>query len=456
MRRLLVLLIVVSLLGFGCLDQKGYPGMKSEQITNSQSVDLDGDGSPDYMIYDFTPITVQDSNMILTRQVTVAVQTTAEYTDVNPNMTDVDLLMADQSLDEFSKTSVQSDSECSNNIGLVDVVCSDVTTCSRLCSSASIKCKKVADTNQDLLAGSMISYVQDNNAIRNLLPDARQVDLNLRGAPLADQNAYLVMLRNIVYEVASINSNPLYTSQDIGLCDHSDFGIPYVVDAENKVGNYSISNVSYTYRVLISAKPITVETGNQIGVEVTGITLTDRMPRLVVPQTDNISSIMSITATQDAVNTIVSWSSDQTNKNGYMLMYEFKSDQPPEVLLPYITSPDLTLKRINLTPLIPTNFMYVNLYSILNNYYLAIGVAFGLTFAILMVIYNAFILGFTLISEKAAGANVVTGFRRAFGRTDVRWRTDILIAVLFLGAGTYIVTFMATQPTTPPGCCWKA
>ena len=450
MRRLLLFIVIVSLLGFGCLEQKSYPGTRNEQISNTQIVDLDGDGSPDYMVYNFSPTTIQDAGMVVQRQITVAVQTNATYDTLNNNITDVDLLVAGQNIDEFSKTCTQSDSACSSNIGILNVVCSDIVTCSRLCSSASVRCKKVAGIYGDVLGGSMISYVQDNNEIRSLILDADQMVTTLRGAPEQDKDAFLQETRSLVFRVANINANPLYTNQDLGMCDQSDFGIKYLIDAAQAIGTYTPTNTSYTYRVLISVKPLQQASGNQLGAEVNGVSITDRLPRTAVEQTDAISSIQSISASQDASDSIVSWSSTTTSNDGYMLAYEFQSDQPPEVVLADLKTPDVGVQSINFMALIPTNMAYIALGNIVKNYYLALGLAVGLTLVALIFIYNIIVLVLNLFGEKAASSTLVSGFRRAFGKTDVRWRTDFIIAVLFLGIGYYASTYLAAQPSTMP------
>ncbi len=450
MRRLLLFIVIVSLLGFGCLEQKSYPGTRYEQITNTQGVDLDGDGSPDYIVYDFSPVTIQGAGMTAQRQITVAIQTNATYDSLYSNITDVDLLVAGQNIDEFSKTCTQSDSACSSNIGILNVVCSDVLTCSHLCSSASVKCKKIASDYGDVLGGSIISYVQDNNEIRSLILDADQMVTNLRGAPADDKNAFLQETRAIVFRVANINANPLYTNQDLGMCDQSDFGMSYLIDAANAIGTYTPTNTSYTYRVMISVKPGQQKDGNQLGAEVSGISITDRIPLSAVAQTDAISSIQSISASQDAANSIVTWSSTTASNDGYILEYEFQSDEPPETVLAELKTPDVGVQSINFMALVPTNMAYIALGNILKNYYLALGLAVGLTLAALVFIYNIIILAFNLLGEKTSGSTLVAGFRKAFGRTDVRWRTDFIIAVLFLGIGYYAAVYLATQPTTMP------
>lgn len=445
----LPILLFVFLLGFGCLEEKDYPAGKAEQLTNTQSVDLDNDGILDYYVYDFAPVTPEGAGMTVQRHVSVSVATNSTYTSINPELTDVDLLVADQSLDEFSKSRIQADTACSATIGLSNVVCSDTTTCSRLCSAASMTCKKIAVSYEEPLAGAMISYVQDNNAIRSRILDARRIVLELRDASSEDQDAYLMKTREMVASVASINANPLYSYPELSLCSHSDFGIPFLLDAAGKLGNYSTVPSSYHYRVVIILRPAQ-QTG-QTGVETSGVSVVDRLSKTVVPQPEqSVSSIQTLTMTGEAGNALVTWSSAKPSKEGYMLVYEFTSDQPPETYLSGLKSPELKVRRINLSFLAPTNFLLVTINDMTKNYYIAYGAATGLTLAFLIFLYNVGLLLYHVLSEKAAGSSLTTAFRKAFGRTVVRWKTDAIVTILFLGGGYYVSTVVATQPSSTP------
>ncbi|MFH0885188.1 MAG: hypothetical protein V1861_05765 [Candidatus Micrarchaeota archaeon] len=451
MRRTIVLLLAIFLLGFGCLGESQYEGGTAEQVTATSQNDLDGDSSPDYLVYDFSPIQYNDAGMTVHRQVTVTVETAGTYTSVNPNLTDVDLLVADQSLEEFSKSRIQADTACSQAIGLSNVVCSDVTTCSRLCSSASQKCRKIAATHEDVLAGSMISYVKANNEIRSLLLDSRRMVLNLREGTDEERDEFFAKTRDIVSRVAEINANPMYTNDELLLCQHSDFGIvPYLVEATQKIGTYSILNVSYRYHVVLSVSPTIKTNSSDVGVEVAGVGFTDTLPKSAVMDTDAVSSIQALSASEVGSSVNVNWTSAKPSKEGYLMYYEFQSQEPPETVIPALKSPDMRVKRVNLIPLAPTNMILVALNGIFKNYFVAYGAALGITLAVLLTIYNTIVLAFTMLSEKAAGASFTTGFRKAFGRTDVRWKTDMIVAVIMLAAGFYLATAVAVQPTIPP------
>jgi hypothetical protein len=450
MRRSIALLLVIFLLGFGCLGENPYQGGKAEQLSAGQPNDLDSDGSADYVVYDFAPVTYKEAGMTVQRQVTVTIDTTAAYTSINPNMTDVDLLLADQNLDEFSKSRIQADTQCSQAIGLSNVVCSDITTCVKLCTSASQKCRKIAAVNEEVLAGSMISYVKANNEIRSLILDSRRMVLNLREGTDDERNEFLAKTRSMVGRIAEINANPLFSNSAFALCGHSDFGIPYMLEAAKTIGTYESQNSSYRYHVLLSVKPSTSSGGNDIGVEVAGIGMTDRIPSSMVADTESISSIQSIAASQAGGYSVVNWTSAKPNEQGYTLYYEFESQEAPENVVAGMRTPDLRVKNINLIPLAPTNFVLNVLYGITKNYFISFGAALGVTLGALLFAYSLVILLFTMVSERVAGASVTTAFRKAFGRTDIRWKADMVVAVVMLGAGYYVATMVAVPPASVP------
>lgn len=442
------MLFVILLLSFGCIEEKGFPSTKSEQLLSKEEVDLDNDGINDYLVYDYTPVTISGAGVKVQRQVTVATQTTATYTAINPDLTDVDLLIADQNLDEFSKSRIQADTACSNKIGLVGVACSDVTTCARLCSGASVKCKKIAATHEEVLADSMISYVQSNNEIRSLILDARRMVLNLRETTDEERGAFLGKIESMIGGVAAINSNPLYTHPEVLLCSHSDFGVDYLLEAASIIGNYSTAPSSYHYTVLLSVKP-TQQTASE-GVEVGGVGLTDSIPRTAVPNGEQISSVQDLTVSESGADVEVGWESGKPSKEGYLLSYEFMSTEPPESVLPSLKVPTVTIRTINLSWLAPINMLLLTVHGILENYFLALGIALGLTLSVLLFAYNMVVLVFSMVREKAVGGTFTAGFRKAFGRTDVRWKGDIIVAVILLAVGFYLTTFVATQPAVLP------
>ncbi|VVC04294.1 Uncharacterised protein [Candidatus Bilamarchaeum dharawalense] len=440
MRRIIALLLLFFM-GFGCLEEHSFPGNKTEQMVSLNAVDLDSDGNVDYSVYDYAPFQV--NGMEVQRQVTVSVRTSAVYTSYNPTLTDVNLLQADQSLEEFSKARAQADMECGNRLGISNVVCSNTPTCKELCSAASLKCKKIAMYYEEALSDSILSYIKNNNDMRTLIMNTRKSVLTLRLSGDQSRNAFLQDTRDIVYSIADANANPVYTNQNFDLCDKSDFGVGYVLEAAKKIGNYETKNEEYTYRVIISFIPTQAVTDD---LTLSGVGMVDRMPAQAIPHPEVISSRQGIIANQNGQDVFISWDSSKSSKEGYVLMYTFTSTTPPETTLAALKVPGVKTKKISLIILGPTNFVLLTLTDLLKNYYIAYGLALGFTLAALFFLYTILILVFTLVNEKAGGSTFLTGFRKAFGRTDIRWRTDMVVAVVLLGVGYYIASVMTAPP----------
>ncbi len=431
-----IYLLLIFLVAFGCIEDSNYSGLGNENVMNTVSEDIDGDGISDYVAITYSPF--EAGNMKVQRFVTVSTKTRAEYTALDSNLTDVDLLFADSDLDEFSQSRIQADAACSKNIGILNVVCSDITTCSRLCSSTT-RCRSIAEDFDEVLTDSMITYVQDNTELRSLILDSRRMVLGLRNQSIEEKNEFLQITRDMVSRVSSINSNPLYNN--LNLCSYSDFGTQYAISAAKKLGEYSTSVEGYEYTVVILMSPQSEE-----GTELISAGITDHV-RFIEP--DDVFSIQKIDVTKNA-DTVIVWNSRMPNKNGYMVGYEFSSNKPPEELLNAIERPEIRTSNIGLGGFFLTSAIFDIVQSILGNYFLSLGFAIGITIAILLLIYNIIILAFVLVSERAAGATFTAGFRRAFGRTAVTWKSDIVIAIVFLAIGFYVSEFLSDQPTTIP------
>jgi len=54
------------------------------------------------------------------------------------------------------------------------------------------------------------------------------------------------------------------------------------------------------------------------------------------------------------------------------------------------------------------------------------------------------------LSERAAGFSFTRGFRKAFGRTDIKWKSDGVVALIALIAGSYIAVYFAVSPSSLP------
>jgi len=445
---LLLISIAFLLLLSGCVEQKSYEVSKSEVAISAEAHDLDSDGLDDYAVYGFAPQLHDEAGMRVTRQVGVAVVSSGAFTSIDPNLTDIDLLEADQKLEQFSDSWKASETECRQSLGLVGVVCSDIVTCSSLCSSNNVvKCRKIADDYEEALGGAIISFVQDNDRIRSGIFDARKDVLKMRGADESERAEFIDGLSDLIGYVALINTNPVYTNSALKLCAPSDFGASFIVEAIDAIGTYERTPQEYRYSVALQVAP-TKEPGAG-GVEVGGVGLTERLPSWIVSGSD-VSSSSDITVLESGSEIVIEWESKRSSDDGYILYYEFTSQEPPEVVLASLKTPGLEVRRINLIALEATDWVYALVYGIGGNFYIALGTALGFSISVLLLLYNMAVLVFTTISERAAGFSFTRGFRKAFGRTDIRWKSDGVVALIALIAGSYVAMFFAVSPSSLP------
>jgi hypothetical protein len=445
MRLAIVLLLLVFLLGFGCLEQKDFPGTTQEQVTDTQAVDLQGNGVPDYTIYTFAPVTISESGMTLQRTVTVATESSGTYTALASGLTAQDVLDTKTDLDSFSNSSNQAESDCLDALGMGSVVCSDMPTCTRLCSTASSDCRMIASVYGDVLAGSMLSYIQDMTDIQNSLVDAQRMATTLDSSTPQDRNAFLADIESIDGDIAEANANPLYTQSDVSLCTHSDYGISSLLEAARGIGNYQTTPVKYIYTVMLSAKPISVSS-KSASIEVSGISITDALPIAAIQEPQGISSIQEITTAENNPDVYISWNSTKASSEGYLFAYQFASALPPPAVLSSLVVPTLTVKSVDLTALMYTEQLFNSLEGIVKNYYLALGMALGFTIAAILLAIDVLLFVFALINEHALSA----AFRKAFSKTSVSWKPDAVLAIIALAAGAYVSIVVASQPPTAP------
>ncbi|HID72841.1 TPA: hypothetical protein EYP38_02765, partial [Candidatus Micrarchaeota archaeon] len=435
---------IMLVLGFGCIEQASYPGVKSEQITSSVHTDLDNDGNPDYIVFNFMPANNEEAQKTMQRQIAVAISTKGSY-DVIKNVSDLDLLQADNTLEEFSDAKNTAEFDCSRSLGVQSVNCIDVTTCVKLCSSNSVGCRKMTESYGPVVGGSIMDYIGHVGELDTNLFEARKDVLMLRDADIHAKNIYLNFLRNVVAEIAKINTLPVYTRGELTLCGHDDYGVENIVEASEMIGNYSIENESYTYVVTVSVR----DTGGDqsLGKAMESITLQDTIPAGAVMSGDELSSAQDI-ATQDGAEILVGWAPLEMSREEYMLMYTFTSTSPPESVVNNYYVPKLSTRGFNLMALEPANAAFMELYRATKNYYISLGISLSITLIFLFVVYTLIVLLVAVLRAKAAGEKATVGIRKALGRTDIRWKTDLVIAIVMLLVGVGASVFMAPEAPT--------
>lgn len=423
-------LILAFILLSGCISQKEYASDVLEKISSNQSYDLDKDGIPDLMIYDYSPIT--KGNVSLKRQVAVVTRTYSKYSSFN-NLTSFQLIETKAKLDELDSRIKPSLQSCAASAGLKQD-CTQLSACTSLCSGSS-KCKRAIDKYQSVVPASMIKFVDDRNVIDGMLLDTRKMLPGLEGAPVEAKNEYLMRLKGVVVKFAELYSNPLYTRSEIALCSMDNIDLNAIADAADDIGSYNTSVDGYIYYITLSAKPGDAKA-------VSGVTLKDSVPSSALSNIDEINSGQNIDLSENGTAYTISWVSDKTSTEGYMVGYRFMSAKGPDEVLASLSAPSLKVSGLDIGFLAATDSMFGIMYAIAGNFFFALGSAISLTLIMLLLLYNLASIVFNSAKAVLAKEKLLNGVRKAFTGTEMRWKSDLIIGILLLAAGSYISYFV--------------
>ena len=440
MRTKFIFILLAFVLLFGCIIDETFSDIKRETIANKEEQDIDGDGVWDYAIYDFSTINAGEKTNIH-RMVAVSKIQHAEYTSFNANLTDLDLLEADGKLDDFSREKRQDEEFCSRNIGLYGVKCADIYTCSKLCSSSD-KCAKITEKYDDVVGSAMISYGRDTGTIGSLVVNARNIVLELRNAGEERKNIYLSDLMEIKSTVALLNTNPLLFHPEVLLCDQSDYGLDSIAEAAAAIGSYEEETIGYEYTVVMHIEPTD---GSQFSRESIGADIIDALPGEI--DEDSVSSHQKVTTDSNG-KVSVSWATTGMEDGGYLLYYHFQSETEPDELTAELNAPEVQVRYLDLSFIMPFNNLFIFLYDVTGNYYFAAGLTLGTVAAFLIFLYSLIVFLIQMSSYKFGGKKFGEAIKAAFGRIGIRWKIDFPLGIIGVGAGFFLSVYMSSGDAT--------
>ncbi len=431
---ILILALLALSLMYGCTVTRAYPQTQHETISSVQKYDLDGDGATDLMVYNFYPVAADGYN--ITRQVTVAVHNAANYTSFK-NLSDLELVNMRSSLDTVSSDSSLEFDACAANAGL-KLDCTDVSTCSALCKGA-YQCDALFNKYADAVPSSLVGFVNDRNRMDGYFFQVRDQAIDQINASHSGKDAYLANMLDLVGSMADVYSNPIYNNPNLLLCTRTNFGEAKLAAAVGEIGAYDPQPVSYDYFVTLAAQGQAGDT----------IELTDTVPPGILATEADLSSNQMIKVAGSGSAYSVDWPSGRTTAAGSMLVYRFTSTEPPDEVVSGMQSPSLVVNRLDLRIFIVPNTIFNVLYSITGSFFIALAVSFSLTLIILMIVVNLLVIAYNVAWAEMNKLGVMAGLRKAIGKAEPRWKTDLIIGIVLLIAGYYIAVFVAPDPTAP-------
>src|SRR3989339_119352 len=423
------LLVLLFFSVFGCVEQQNY-AQQPESISSQIFFDIDSNGQWDYAVYNFSGYQPAQSKIKIIRQITVSTTNTATYTNFN-NITDLGLMLLESELDGIIENGMLETDKCAVNIGTKHFKCVDASSCAKLCSKTSVECKEMVNEYETVIGTEIMNFDKDSESLWNNLDSAKKLVRKLYTGSDKDKNDFLSRIANGISNAAFLNANPIYNHPELTLCEHSNFELEKLSNISRYIGNYSTQTKNYHYTVVLHAE------WNDS--EKVGITITDK-----IPITDStVSSAQQIALEKNGQENELVWASPKNSKM-HILEYNFVSSEQPKDIVNKISTPEIIIKKTDLSILVPLNAVYTSFYGITKNFPLALGGSVAAIIIAIFIAYNLIMfsigIGKAIISKKKPAASIKT----VIGSIDVHWKVDAIIAVLLLGAGFYLSTFLST------------
>ncbi len=429
--RLILLSLVLVLLLAGCTSEETIKQSKSEQISQSDVVKIDNTDVFDHGTYLFSPISL-GSGITVRRTLSVSSEPLVSLVSEN-DLTDLEVIQIDNYFSDVMREYEDSTSSCLKNIGVKSVSCADANTCLKLCTSNSVKCKNSAQLYGDAVSNSILSYISDVNEIRDISSDVRRDTPNLISLSSIRKGNFVSSIYKIIGKISSLNSNPLVSQKELSLCEPVSYDTSKLINITDQIGTTKISISDYKYKITLFVDFGDLEKNEKL--KYSDITLSDKLSDSMGLETDSLS-ISQPSTVESNDSTLLSWQGIRpASKPKTIVFYSFSSKQPPEEISSEFIAPFATVKTFNFTALVPVVVLYNVLSSITNNFYLSFSLSFAIVIILVLLLITALTFMYNLLHITVAKENMSTCIRRSFGRTGVKWKSDIVLGILFLVVG---------------------
>lgn len=443
----LIFSLLVILLLTGCISEQTLKPAKKEQLLASDLTDVDNDGTIDYGVYSYSPVSL-GSGITSTRTLLVSSEPNIILTGEN-DLTDADVLEIDSYFSDFSRDYEDTVSSCLKNMGVRTVSCATPSNCLTLCNSNSVKCKNIAKDNPDVVSNFMLPFINDNNEIRELRNDINRDIPNLRTLSTSRKENFLSSIYKIIGKTSSLNSNPLIVQDDVKLCEPVSYDVSNLLAIVEKIGDHTVADTEYKYRVSLAVNFGNLEKNEQLKYSDVSIIENTAAGLEIFP--DSLSASQPSTVDNPASSTILNWYGIRpASKPKATVFYSFNSGQEPSEISSLLAAPSVTIKTFNLSILTPVVILYDILRGVTNNFYISLGFSLSIMMVIIFLLMNLASILYNVIRSTAAKESSTTGIRRALGRTGVRWKSDIVAGIILLAIGFgSMVSVAPTLPKTP-------
>lgn len=443
---ILLILIMMVMMAAGCIGQQAQTGGVPETVQGSGTMDIDQDGRSDIWRYAFDSHPLEGTGYQAQRMLLAHTETDIRYGNFR-NLTDFQALQLAEAFNQFESSAQRSVMACRKEIGLSGVNCPNARTCAQLCASNSLRCRKLADENEEAVGGSVLRYGQQANELQEALGSSGRMLNMMAGGERIDREQLAEKLETALNTIYALEASPLVQMEEMRLCSAGSYEMSGFRKVVNGIGNATMEPRAYRYSMLLKVTPSPASTVPRT-TSITNVRVTDRLPAEWVAENDVASALPFAIGTNRSGVFITFDPLPPAAAVSRWLSYSFASATLPDTLLTRLGSPGTQAQVIDLQLLGPSAALF-DILKVTNDPYVALGVALAMPLIILLALMAIGTLGIPMALSRWKKESTGTALRKALLRTPVRWKTDLVTGLIAIGAGTAVSVLFA--PRLAPG-----
>ncbi len=444
MRTGLLLLSIILL--FGCVSQQLADARVQESLESTDKFDIDGDGEIDVWTYRFRSSEIGQTDILSGRTLIAYKTIDLAYSNFT-HISDYSAIQLTQNLEDFRQEVEQSVDTCFRSIGLRGVSCIDAATCSKLCSLNSAACKKVATSNPDALGNSMIEYSKRSNDVSDALFDTGRSIINIIDSNDDETRTYTVKkTEEIMNSLYALEASTVIHDGTLALCEGSKYSPKKFKAFVDGIGESTKQTSGYKYAVVIELQPLPSATRTMLRSD---IAISDVLPLGLVE--NGFESSFAFEQSLNGSGEVIAFEPIKKLPTDLQLFtYSFASAKTPDEVAASFSMPVLGMQLLDLSAFMPLDILFAVLGSILGNPHAALGLAVALIIIFLLVGASMLSLAFNIALAVARKETIAEGIRKSVSGTTVRWKTDLMLALIMGGIGLSIAYLFAAPAQGRP------
>ncbi len=422
-----LIILVLLLFSLGCVTDYRINKQVNEQISTSNVFDFDYDGFSDYKSILYYPVKLTHDGYFISQRTIISSEYTnnIEIISLN-NLTDDDADKLQTLIYEYDNDFKNKGCSSLGVEGLKQSLCTSPESCFSLCGDCS------QFSNEPQLVGYWVyNYSETKREMRSLLDDLETNIMLVKSMSPEARKTLMKKINRLIDLSVRIESNPLFSANAFGICDHQNYQNNKLIEMLDILGNYKRTPSSYIYTIYINIAS-TKDSYNEIS-------LKDSIPKPLP------ISIIEFVKTEDVYkfdqhNATVSTSSlSLGSKNQVIVSYSFISNQPmrediiwksPKVEIGALAVSNLLFIKIILGI---TNKVYSYVYNLGYFPALAIVLLFWVYLGSLVITIFKILIG--LFEGIVYRRNLKGSLEKSFGKDRINVPTYLIVSLLFIAIG---------------------